>query len=201
MLSYLLLLFSYLVGSIPCGLLLGKVAGTDIRKSGSGNIGATNVNRLLGKKLGVLTLAGDVGKGLLPMALTGWLLTGNDSRQLWILLSGFFAFLGHLYPVYLRFKGGKGVATALGVVLYCVPPAVPAALVVFALAVFLTGYVSVGSLAASALTPCFVWFLSGSLEKTVLAVCIAFFIWLRHRENIVRLIHHEEKSWKKAPKE
>lgn len=195
---YLLILFAYLTGSIPFGLLLGKLFGIDIRRSGSGNIGATNVNRLLGKKLGILTLIADVGKGLLPMILASWLLAGDAAENFWVVWCGGASFLGHIFPVYLKFKGGKGVATALGIFLYLSPLAALVAVMIFCGTVVIWGFVSAGSLAAAAAMPGLVWFLGASFSQTLLAVVIAFFIWIKHRDNLVRLLNHEEKSWKQA---
>lgn len=194
----LIITVSYLLGAIPFGLLVGKIAGIDVRASGSGNIGATNVSRLLGKRLGVLTLCCDAAKALVPMALAGRIFSGQPVQAPVVALCGAAAFLGHCYPVYLRFKGGKGVATALGIFLYLSPLAAAGAVAVFILLVAVRGYVSLGSLAAAAITPPLVWLLTQSLAETLLAVFIAVLIWIKHRENIVRLLRGEEKSWKKG---
>ncbi|MEJ2031859.1 MAG: glycerol-3-phosphate 1-O-acyltransferase PlsY [Deltaproteobacteria bacterium] len=193
----LLVLAAYLIGSIPFGLLLGKVAGMDVRREGSGNIGATNVTRLAGKKLGVLTLLLDAGKALAPVLAASWLLAGRPDRDLWVTLCAAAAFLGHLYPVYLGFRGGKGVATALGIFLYLEPLAALGATVIFIGVVYNWGYVSLGSLTAALLLPGLIWLISASMSHALLAAVIAVFIWLKHRENIVRLMHQEEKSWRK----
>ncbi|MCK5323945.1 MAG: glycerol-3-phosphate 1-O-acyltransferase PlsY [Desulfobulbaceae bacterium] len=198
--NYFLVLLAYLIGSIPCGLLAGKCFGVDVRQSGSGNIGATNVTRLLGKKLGIITLAGDVCKAMLPMILASVLLkdTAAESLGLWVAICGFAAFLGHLYPVYLKFKGGKGVATALGVFLFLCPLAVLIDIVIFIWVVGTWGYVSLGSLTAAAAMPVLIWLLPGTSSSSVFtATLISALIWIKHRENIVRLLRHEEKSWKK----
>ena len=195
--EYLLVLGSYLVGSIPFGLVLGKVAGVDVRAAGSGNIGATNVARLVGKKLGGLTLVCDALKAILPMLVAGWLLEHEGRRELWLALCGGAAFLGHLYPLYLGFRGGKGVATALGIFLYLTPVAALIDLLIFVGVVYNWGYVSLGSLTAALLLPGLVWLLSGSVSNTVLAFGIGMLIWLKHRDNIERLMKHEEKSWRK----
>lgn len=195
--EYLLVLGSYLVGSIPFGLVLGKVAGVDVRAAGSGNIGATNVARLVGKKLGALTLVCDALKAILPMLAAGRLLEQGSQRELWVALSGGAAFLGHLYPLYLNFRGGKGVATALGIFCYLTPVAAFIDLLVFVAVVYNWGYVSLGSLTAALLMPGLVWLLSGSVSNTVLAFGIGMLIWLKHRDNIERLMKHEEKSWRK----
>ena len=125
-----LIVFAYLVGSIPTGLLLAKAfGGVDIRESGSGNIGATNVYRTLGRKVGLLTLVGDCLKGVIPVVAAKCL----GMPDMWIAAVGLAAFLGHVYTVFLGFKGGKGVATALGVFLAVSPLAVLVALAVFSL--------------------------------------------------------------------
>jgi glycerol-3-phosphate acyltransferase PlsY len=196
--EYLLIIASYLIGSIPFGLVLGRVAGVDVRGAGSGNIGATNVARLVGKKLGGLTLVCDALKGILPMLAAGWLLENGSSRELWVPLCGGAAFLGHLYPVYLKFRGGKGVATALGIFLYLAPAAALIDLLIFVFVVHNWGYVSLGSLTAALLMPGLVWLLTGSLSKSLLALGVGILIWVKHRENIVRLMKHEEKSWRKG---
>ena len=195
--EYLLVLGSYLVGSIPFGLVLGKVAGVDVRAAGSGNIGATNVVRLVGKKFGGLTLVCDALKGILPMLAAGWLLEHGSRRELLVALCGGAAFLGHLYPLYLKFRGGKGVATALGIFLYLAPVVAVIDLLIFVGVVYNWGYVSLGSLTAALLLPGLVWLLTGSLSNSLLAFAIGVLIWVKHWDNIVRLMQHKEKSWKK----
>jgi len=195
--EYLLVLGSYLIGSIPFGLVLGKVAGVDVRAAGSGNIGATNVARLVGKKLGGLTLVCDALKAIVPMLAVAWLLENASRRELWVALCGGAAFLGHLYPLYLRFRGGKGVATALGIFLYLAPVAAVIDSLIFVGVVYNWGYVSLGSLTAALMLPGLVWLLTGSLSNSVLAFAIGVLIWVKHWDNIGRLMHHEEKSWRK----
>jgi len=195
-----LLVCAYLIGSIPFGLLLGKAMGVDVRQAGSGNIGATNVHRLLGKKLGVLTLLGDTVKAIAPMLFARWLVTGDAdpaAGDLWVGLTGVCAFLGHLFPIYLQFKGGKGVATALGVFLVLEPWAALISLVLFVSVVLWSGYVSLGSLVAAAFMPFWIWLLGGSVQYVALALFVGVFIWLKHRDNLTRLLTGEEKSWKK----
>lgn len=194
--NYFLLFFAYFVGSIPFGLLIGKLRGIDVREAGSGNIGATNVGRLLGKKYGFLTLIFDIAKAILPMLLADWLLKSEASRDLWVSLCGAAAFLGHLFPIYLIFHGGKGVATALGIFLFLAPWAGIVDVVIFIGVVYNWGYVSLGSLTAALMMPGLVWLLYGAKNYTILAIFIGVLIWIKHRENIVRLLHKEEKSWK-----
>ncbi|MDF1615409.1 glycerol-3-phosphate 1-O-acyltransferase PlsY [Desulfurivibrio dismutans] len=216
MLTYTMLVVgAYLLGSVPFGLLLGKMAGMDVRREGSGNIGATNVGRLLGKKLGAVTLLADLLKGVLPMMLASWWLAGDPWHSPVVALCGTAAFLGHLFPIYLGFKGGKGVATALGVFLYLTPLAALGAMMVFVLVLLNWGYVSLASLSASLLMPGLVWLLyhsaapvePGLMEilgatwaevwlETLLALFFALLIWFKHRDNIGRLLRGEEKSWR-----
>jgi acyl phosphate:glycerol-3-phosphate acyltransferase len=191
------LVASYLAGAVPFGLLISKAAGVDVRREGSRNIGATNVTRVLGKKLGLLTLLCDVAKGYLPMRLAYLYLPEGETRQQIISLCGVMAVVGHMFPVFLMFKGGKGVATGLGVFLFFSPAAIAVSLVIFITAVAGTGYVSVGSLAASALVPLWVWFFGSSGSTILAAACIAFLIWIKHWENIRRLFRGEEKTWVK----
>lgn len=190
------LLLSYLAGSIPFGLLFSRAVGKDVREEGSGNIGATNVNRVLGKKLGILTLLCDVGKGYLPVYFAASLLPQIENREVVIGLCGLATVLGHMFSVYLGFKGGKGVATALGVFLYFSPLAILIALFVFIAVVAISGFVSAGSLAAAGLIPLFIWFFAGSTSTVLIALVIAALIWVKHSSNIKRLIRGEEKSWK-----
>jgi acyl phosphate:glycerol-3-phosphate acyltransferase len=197
MINSLFLLASYLVGAIPFGLLISKAVGVDVRRQGSRNIGATNVGRVLGKKLGFLTLVCDVTKGYLPMRLAYLYLPEGEIRQQIISLCGVMAVVGHMFPVYLMFKGGKGVATGLGVFLFFSPATIAISLAIFIAAVTSTGFVSVGSLLASALVPLWIWLLGGSGTTILAAATISFLIWIKHWENIARLLRGEEKTWKK----
>ena len=188
---------SYLIGAIPFGLLVGRMAGVDVRSAGSGNIGATNVSRLLGKKLGLITLFLDCMKGFLPIYLSSLLLQDSGDKSIYTMASGVMAVVGHMFPVYLGFRGGKGVATALGVFLFLSPPAIGISLVVFIAAVAGTGFVSAGSLLASGLFPLWLLLLGQPVNMIITAVIIGSLIWVKHHENIVRLIQGKEKSWKK----
>jgi len=199
---YLFIIISYLIGSIPTGLLLSKATGVDIRKSGSGNIGATNVTRLLGKKLGLITLLGDVLKAVIPMVAVHWYFIQLDMPvsvneiDTAVTLCGGAAFLGHIFPIYLKFKGGKGVATALGVFIVLEPVAVLISLFLFVGVVYFSGFVSMGSLLVSALLTLWIWLLGGSPNHVFLAFFIGVLIWFKHMDNINRLLAGTEKSWK-----
>jgi len=178
------ILLAYLVGSIPFGLILSKLfAKRDIRSAGSGNIGATNVMRVLGKKLGVLTLMFDILKGAIFVILAEVV----THSEIWASLAGLAAFLGHLYPIYLKFRGGKGVATSVGIFLFLAPYALLVDIVIFLLVVYQTRYVSLGSIIAAALLPVILLVFSYSYVYVILAVIMGGFIILRHRDNIQRL--------------
>ena len=188
---------SYLIGAIPFGLLLSRGSGIDIRSQGSKNIGATNVARLLGKKKGGLTLVFDVLKGYLPMFLTALIMHADPRRDLFIAICGAATVLGHMFPVYLRLKGGKGVATALGAFLYLAPVAVLGCLLVFVATVYLSGFVSLGSLLGSVSILLWLPLLEVPAWKLWLAAFIVLMIWSKHYQNIGRLLRGTEKTWKK----
>lgn len=192
---------AYLIGSLPFGYLIARfVAGVDIRKSGSGNIGATNVARVLGKKLGIAVLVLDCLKGALPTLLLPLLLADSDVHRLHLaVVSGTAAILGHMFPCWLKFRGGKGVATALGVALALAPLSTGVAFIVFALCVALTRTVSLSSILA-ACTFCGVelWWLRPSpfgddtWSLAAFSTLVPLLIIVRHRTNIARLMRGEE---------
>jgi glycerol-3-phosphate acyltransferase PlsY len=188
----ILVIAAYLLGSVPTGLLLGKAFGVDIRSTGSGNIGATNVYRTMGRKLGIMTLAGDCLKGLIPVLAARYL--GLSSG--WIALAGLAAFLGHVYTVFLGFKGGKGVATALGVFLGVSPTAVLAAVAIFALVLWKWRYVSLASITAAVAMPVFVTMTVHQGLITLMSLVIAAIVIHKHSENIDRLKAGTENKFK-----
>ena len=191
---------SYLLGAIPFGLIISKMVGIDVRQEGSRNIGATNVSRVLGKKLGLLTLVCDGLKGYMPMLAAAHFLPEQGQKELLVCLCGIIAVLGHMFSVYLGFKGGKGVATSLGVFLFLSPPAIGISLIVFIGSVAISGFVSVGSLLAAGLIPLWLWLLGASSVVVLTAAVVATLIWIKHYENIVRLLQGREKSWKTGKK-
>ena len=184
----ILTLLSYLLGSIPAGFLVGSSAGVDVRSAGSGNIGATNVARTLGWKKGLVTLFADVAKGFLPVLAAHLLDLGNAAAA----AAGLAAFAGHLYPVFLRFKGGKGVATAAGVYLAAMPLGILVVLGVFVLVMLAARRVSLASMSAACWLPWSAWALSYPEEVAWMSLVIGFLVVVRHRENIRRLMAGEE---------
>jgi glycerol-3-phosphate acyltransferase PlsY len=207
-------LVAYLVGGIPFGFLIGRLRGVDIRTQGSKNIGATNVGRVLGRKWGLFCLVLDILKGLVPTVLFGmFFVASTPSAAAWLgwLLVGLAAVLGHLFPVYLGFKGGKGVATTIGVALGVYPHlsvAMVSAVVVYGLLRYATGIVSVGSLGLAVAFPIatgvFALLVRGEPAATVwpllaVTVLLSVLIIVRHRSNIQRLLRGEEQRVSAAP--
>jgi glycerol-3-phosphate acyltransferase PlsY len=193
------LLIAYLLGSIPFGYLIVRLAsGADIRAIGSGGTGATNVSRKAGKAAGVVTLALDVFKGAAAVLVARWL-TGEAGTSWVVAAAAALAVVGHCFPVWLKFKAGKGVATGLGVFLAIAPLAALAALAVFIIVVWRTRYVSLGSIIAAAFLP--LWILLthlwiepvGDFAQIMAALCaVSGVIIFKHSENIKRLVAGEE---------
>lgn len=188
----------YLLGSIPFGLLIAKAAkGVDVRGIGSGNIGATNVLRAAGKGAAALTLALDVLKGWAPVAF-GRALGVSDAQLVIVALA---TFLGHLYSIFLAFRGGKGVATFLGVLLALFPKVALLVAGVWVLVAAVSRYSSLAAVAAAATSPLLIWLLDGRTGFVVLAGVLFSFILIRHRENMWRLAAGEEsKIGRRLPK-
>jgi glycerol-3-phosphate acyltransferase PlsY len=192
-------LIAYASGSIPAAYLAGKAAGVDLRTKGSGNLGATNVVRVLGFMVGLAVFAVDMLKGALPVALLP-AVTNSPIAPSWLaILYGGVAILGHVRPVWLGFsKGGKGVATACGVFLALTPVSTLMALAVFSAVLGATGYVSLGSLAAAASLPVFVGTQLGVRSPLLaVSVLIASFVFWTHRPNMGRLRRGEEHHFSK----
>jgi len=194
------LLLAYLLGALPFGyLFVRRRLGGDIRAYGSGSTGATNVTRAAGPALGLLTLALDIGKGYVALLVAAWL-TAGDLR--WISAAAVAAILGHSFPVFLHFRGGKSVATGVGVFLYLAPVAVGAALAVWLMVVLIWRTVALGSVLAAGAYPLFALALyRPELPTTVAAVTCAVIIILRHRSNLERLVQGTEPrfSFKRKP--
>jgi acyl phosphate:glycerol-3-phosphate acyltransferase len=192
--NWLIPVIAYFLGSIPFGFLIVKARGADIRRAGSGNIGAANVTRNAGAVAGIFTLLLDAGKGYLAVWIAGRLTTGEIK---WMMAAAVLAVIGHMFPVWLAFKGGKGVATGLGVFLPICPQAVAAGIVLWILVVAFWRYSSLGSVAAAAALPIFVYFLYAPRHApppyvSMGTVLIALLVIAKHRSNIERLIAGEE---------
>ena len=175
--------FAYALGSIPFGVLLARIQNIDLREHGSKNIGATNVTRILGKKAGALTLLGDMLKGLLGVAIASWV--SNDSFT--IAGAGIMVFLGHLFSAFLNFKGGRGVATGLGVHLYIMPIETLGAVTVFIFTLWVSKYVSLSSIIAAIALSIFGVFIESPFSYKYMSLGIAVLIVCKHYENILRI--------------
>src|ERR1700686_3729096 len=186
MLGLLSLLIAYLLGAIPFGFLLVKFTkGEDVRTSGSGNIGATNVLRTTGRAAGIATLVLDILKGFLAVSLASWL-TGDAPE--WTSLAALAVMAGHAYPVFLKFHGGKAVASFIGAFLYLTPIPLLAALVVFVIVVAATRHISMGSIIAAASLPLATWLILHPPAPVLLVTLVAgVFIVSRHHANIQRI--------------
>src|SRR5687768_15726339 len=208
MLPSALLVLAYLIGSIPFSYLVVRlVAGADIRQHGSRNVGATNVARNFGKVPGIVALLLDLAKGYAVIALARWMVAlsawppadGSSSplhsRELWIALAGLVGVLGHMFPVWLRFHGGKGVATAAGVFLALDPIVFAAAAIVFLIVIVATRFVSLASSISAASIPIFFRFLTNDAPfwRIVISVIIAFAVIAKHHSNIARLAQKKER--------
>jgi glycerol-3-phosphate acyltransferase PlsY len=177
-------LLAYLLGSVPFALLIARRWGAaDLHRIGSGNLGATNVLRVSGVTAGVLVAVLDIGKGAASVLLAERL-SGSGTTSA---VAGLAAIVGHVYPIWLRFRGGKGVATACGVFAALAPLAVPPALLVFLISAWLTKYMSVGSVLASAALPPIAYAMGSSSSIVAAAIAAATLIVFRHRSNLVRV--------------
>lgn len=186
----LLVVAAYLAGSIPSSWIAGRSSGVDLTVRGSGNLGATNVFRVLGWRWALPVVLVDVAKGFVPAYFfAGW--DGTGAPEL-ALAYGLAAVAGHVWSAFLRFRGGKGVATAGGVLLALTPVAVAVGALVWASLVLLTRIVSVASLSAATALPVAAWLLEAQPEKIVFTAALAAFVWWTHRENVGRLARGEE---------
>ncbi|MBP2642921.1 MAG: plsY [Firmicutes bacterium] len=180
---------SYLVGSIPNGLIIGKLfKGVDIRQYGSKNIGATNAYRVLGPWSGLAVLIADLLKGIIAVYIGHFCLGTSDGE----IVGAFFAITGHNWPVFLRFKGGRGVATALGVITVLMPKETVIIFLVWLCIVFITRYVSLASITAAAIAPLLIYFFGEEIKLLVFGIIAAVFVIIRHKANIQRLLKGEE---------
>ena len=202
MITVILMAIAYILGSIPNAVWIGKAfKGIDVREHGSKNAGSTNAARVLGAKLGIFTLVLDISKGAFPVFLALLLKAQSLENILGIsgidtVLVGICAIVGHSFSVFMKFKGGKAVATTVGVFIVIVPKALLLAAVVFFTVFALTKYVSLSSITGAASLPILVYLLYSDIPYTVFAGVVAFLIIIRHRSNISRLIKGEESKFK-----
>ena len=199
-------LIAYLIGSIPWAFILGKLKGMDIRKHGSGNVGATNARRVLGKKIGILCFFLDFLKGFLPVASILFLCKKNIlsiSSDYAFIIVAFAVIAGHIWPIYLKFKGGKGVSTMAGILLATAPLSLLIGGAIWAIIFYTSRYVSLASILAAITLPISAFLLSKyeryKLSDTMLAVLLglALLIVIKHKSNILRLIKGTENRFKK----
>ena len=185
------IVISYIFGSIPSGVIISRrFASIDPMKEGSGNIGATNVYRTAGKAYGIITLIFDILKGLAPVLIAKSFI----NSEVWIATIGFFAFIGHLYPFTLKFRGGKGVATSLGIFIGLTPLAILPIIIIFLTIIIIFRIASIGSIISSIIIPISIWIFRYPDEYIILSILVALFIIYRHKENIKRLYRGVEKK-------
>jgi acyl phosphate:glycerol-3-phosphate acyltransferase len=197
--NLLFLAGGYILGSIPVGYIFCKISrNIDIRKYGSGNIGATNVYRIVGMGSAILVLALDILKGFIPVYLVKYVV---DTPSVMVIATGIMTVLGHNFSVFLKGKGGKGVATSFGVIVGIFPVAAFFSFLVWLTVVFLTHYISAGSIMAALFLPVFIFFLQKNTVYTITGIVIFLLIIFTHRANIKRLIKKQEHKinlpWKK----
>jgi len=202
----MLLLGSYLLGSVPFGYLAGRLKGIDIRRAGSGNVGATNVVRVLGKEYGYPVFALDFLKGFVAVTISMLIVPRRppewQSPEIFGILAAICSVLGHSYPVWLKFKGGKGVATSTGALLALAPLATLVGIVIWTIVFWLTRYVSLASITAAFVLPIIILLVSSHDENNGMllvysSACVAAIVIWRHRSNLSRLIRGTEPRFRK----
>lgn len=187
-----LMIVAYILGSIPNALWIGKVfKGIDVREHGSKNTGSTNAARVLGAKLGILTLILDISKGAIPTLIATMLLDSSIS----VILVGICAILGHSFSIFMEFKGGKAVATTVGVFIVLVPGAILLAAVIFFLVFGITRYVSLSSMIGAISLPIWIILFYKNISLTIFGIIIAILIIVRHKSNIQRLLNGTESKF------
>ncbi len=184
----ILIVIAFIIGSVPFGLLIARLKGVDLRKTGSGNIGATNVLRAVGKVPALLTLAGDILKGTIAVALGGYFLDNLLMEG----IVGLAAIAGHNFSLFLGFKGGKGVATSIGVLILFAPKAALITLILWLGVALMTRYSSLGAIVSFGLLPLNIYLFDYTKEKLIISVIIAALLLIRHSANIKRLLNGSE---------
>ncbi|HWR58480.1 MAG TPA: glycerol-3-phosphate 1-O-acyltransferase PlsY [Thermodesulfovibrionales bacterium] len=185
---FLLIVLAFIIGSIPFGVIIARLKGVDLKRVGSGNIGATNVLRTMGKGPAILTLAGDVLKGTVSVALGRYFLSDPTLAG----IAGLASVLGHNFSVFLGFKGGKGVATSIGVLLLFSPKVAMVTVALWLTVIVITRYSSLGALVSFGLLPLSIYFMDYSRGKLIISLLMSGLLIVRHTDNIERLIHGKE---------
>jgi glycerol-3-phosphate acyltransferase PlsY len=193
-LIYILISFSYLVGSIPFGIIISRAKGVDLRSVGSGNIGATNVLRSVGKLPALFTLIADILKGAVPLLILKFFIDVSDTQsfEIWGGAVGLAVVSGHLFPVFLSFKGGKGVATGLGVMLIYSPMTMLLMVLIWLSTAAIFRFSSLAAIAAFAFMPAIIFFIDASLIKVSFSLILSAIIIIKHFSNIRRIINGTE---------
>lgn len=186
---FVLMVLSFVLGSVPVGQIIARIKGIDLRKVGSGNIGATNALRAMGKTPAILTLLGDVIKGVAAVAAARHFFSDN---QIMIGIIGIAVIAGHIFSIFLGFKGGKGVATGFGVILLYSPKVALITLVIWLATAFITRYSSLGAVIAVVLLPVNLYIFDFNREKLIISVMITVLLMIRHLDNIGRLLKGTE---------
>ncbi|MDH5719256.1 MAG: glycerol-3-phosphate 1-O-acyltransferase PlsY [Spirochaetia bacterium] len=188
-------IFAYLSGSFPAAYVIGRLKGIDIRKHGSGNVGATNTMRVLGKSWGSIVFIIDILKGFLPVFILSYIFKNSEVSYFFLLSIGFMAVLGHIYPVWLKFSGGKGVATACGVLLAIIPFIVLISMGIFIVIVSLFKYVSLASIISALSLPVLFYIfedVNNDIRFFIFLIVVSIFVVYKHKSNIIRIIHGNE---------
>ncbi|OQY10439.1 MAG: acyl-phosphate glycerol 3-phosphate acyltransferase [Fusobacteriia bacterium 4572_132] len=194
MIKLFLIIFAYFMGSIPTGIILGKsLKGIDIREHGSKNTGATNAYRVLGTKIGIMVLIIDILKGSIPVFIAKLL----GLSEIYLVIVGIVAILGHTFSIFLRFQGGKGVATSTGVFFVLIPKVMIILVILFIGIVYFSRYISLASIIAAGMMPILVLAIYGSTQKIILffSVLIGVYVIYKHKTNIQRLINGNENKF------
>lgn len=189
MMLFLFISLSFVLGSIPVGQIIARIKGLDLRKAGSGNIGATNALRVMGKTPAILTMLGDVIKGVAAVAEAGHFFSGDPAM---VGITGLSVIAGHIFSIFLGFKGGKGVATGFGVILVYSPKVALITLLIWLATAFITRYSSLGAIVAVVLLPVNLYLFDFNREKLIISIMITVLLMIRHFDNIGRLLKGTE---------
>ncbi|MBZ4683188.1 MAG: acyl phosphate:glycerol-3-phosphate acyltransferase [Fusobacteriaceae bacterium] len=194
---FIFLIMSYIIGSIPSALIVGKTQNIDVREHGSKNIGATNAYRVLGRKYGIIVFLMDMFKGMLPLIIA----SSFGIKDNYLVLIGFISVIGHTFSIFAKFKGGKGVATSFGMFIFLAPLQSLISIIIFIIIVYFSRYISLGSIISAVVLPTLVLILPVNnviTDKTlisVLSLLLGAYVIYKHKANIKRLINHNENKF------